>query len=67
MSALDAWEAWLMLTCVLLIACWAVCAVVERIALCRHQRHQITRIEPRCERAGSQAEFERRMRAGGAR
>lgn len=31
MSALDAWEAWLMLTCVLLIACWAVCAVVERI------------------------------------
>ncbi len=66
MSALDAWEAWLMLTCLLLIAVWAVSVVVKWVRDRRRWR-QIVGIEPRCERAGSQAEFERRMRAGGAR
>jgi len=49
-SALDAWEAWLMLTCVLLIAAWAVGAVVERISLHRRQFDHARR----CERAREQ-------------
>ena len=31
MSALDAWEAWLMLTCLLLIAVWTVTALVDHL------------------------------------
>lgn len=66
MSALDGWDLWLLITCGLLIACWAVSVVVKWVRDRRRGR-QIVGIESRCERAGSQAEFERRMRAGGAR
>lgn len=45
MSTLDAWEAWLMLTCVLLIICWAVSAVVERISLHRRQFDHARRVD----------------------
>lgn len=45
MTALDAWEAWLMLTCALLIICWAVSAVVERISLHRRQFDHARRVD----------------------
>jgi hypothetical protein len=52
-----------------LLAFFLVAAVVKFIVerVDRSRPRRITRVEPRCERAGSQAEFTRRMRAGGAR
>ena len=59
-------HAGLMLTCRLLVLCGAVTMLVDALRG-RRQRERITRVEPRCERAGSQDEFMRRLRSGGAR
>lgn len=59
-------HAWLMLTCLLLVLCGAVTMLVDGLRS-RRKRERITRVEPRCERTGSQDEFMRRLRAGGVR
>jgi hypothetical protein len=44
-SALDAWEAWLMLTCLLLIAVWTVTALVDHLRRSRRPFEHAHRVE----------------------
>jgi tRNA A-37 threonylcarbamoyl transferase component Bud32 len=47
--------------------CWAVAELHAFGKRRRAKRYRIDRVDPRCERSGSQEEFLRRIRAGGVR
>jgi tRNA A-37 threonylcarbamoyl transferase component Bud32 len=49
------------------LLCWAVAEIEAFSKRRRRKRYRIDRIDPRCERSGSQEEFLRRIRAGGAK